>query len=75
MALDLPKAMALGPPILSIIFRDIYCPRATKITMGSTQVRRKERSGSVCSMISPLKAAPDSSSIWVRLGSGIMPVE
>ena len=48
LALDLPNIMALGPPMFFIMRLDIYCPRATKMAMGSTQLSRKLRMGSVC---------------------------
>ena len=69
LALDLPKAMALGPPMFFIIRRERYCPRAMKITMGSTQLRRKLRMGSVCWISSPVRDAPASSTRCVRSGS------
>ena len=75
LALDLPKAMALGPPMFFIMRRERYCPRATKITMGRIQVSRKLRMGSVCWMTCPENSAPESFSICFRSGSGIMPVE
>ena len=74
LALDLPKAMALGPPARSINFLDMYCPMAMNTAMGSTQLSRKLRMGLVCWMIWPENLAPDSSSRCVRSGSGIMPV-
>ena len=74
LALDLPKAMALGPPRFFIIRRERYCPRAMKITMGSTQLKRKLTMGSACRMTSPENRAPESLSICFRSGSGIMPV-
>ena len=50
--------MALGPPMFFIIRLERYCPRAMKITMGSTQLRRKLRRGSVCWISSPLEGGP-----------------
>ena len=74
MALDLPNIRELGPPTLSIIRLERYCPSATKITMGKTQLSSALSSGSVCWMISPENLAPESLRVCIRSGSGIMPV-
>ena len=57
----MPNIIELPPPSLSAIFLDIYCPRAIKIRMGSTQPRMST-SSEVCSISSPLKETPASKS-------------
>ena len=54
------KDMALGPPILSISFRDMNWPRAMKSTSGTIKDSRKVSRGEVSSTISLLKVAPAS---------------
>ena len=61
--------MAFLPPACSMSFLFMYWPRATKITIGSTKVIRKLRSGfMVCSMV-PENTAPASNSRWVSVES------
>jgi len=61
------------PPIFSIILRDIYCPSATKMMMGSTQARMLT-SVDVCSISSPVVETPASKRRCTKPSSGTIAV-
>ena len=54
MALDFPNIMALGPPILSIIFRDRKWPMAMKKASGKTQAEADEKFDKLVTAVSAL---------------------
>ena len=52
--------MEFGPPALFVMRLSMNWPRATKNTIGSSHVSRKDKNGDICSTISLENSAPES---------------